>query len=239
MVFSNRERYVGIAVAAAVAVFAIDRYLWTPYTERLAVAHQKLEEASLKEQQAALVVRQQKELKPVWAQMRSEGRLVPNESEAEGQLAASFTEWADESGVRLSGRRSEQPIKEGDFFRIGYQVSGTGSTAAVSRFLWHVETAKLPIRVNEMSLNARRENTDDLTVRLTVSTLSIVPTNETADRPPAGAAPATNSTSPNGERPGGDRPNNNAAPSPDRADAGANEDAPPLAASQNSTGGPS
>ena len=51
------------------------------------------------------------------------------------------------------------------------QAAGTGSMNAVSRFLWRVETAGIPLRVKEMQLGSRKEGADDLTVQLRLSTI--------------------------------------------------------------------
>jgi hypothetical protein len=62
---------------------------------------------------------------------------------------------------------------------------------AVSRFLWRVETAKVPIRVKEMQLGSRKEGADDLTLTLRLSTLyqapqPILPTEAAAPAPAEG-----------------------------------------------------
>ena len=175
MVFSKRERYVAIAVALAVGVFAVDRYLLTPYLTRLDEVGIKQLEATRQLEEQTRLFNRQAQLQDVWTAMRSGGALVPDASEAEAQLMNALQEWADESGVKVGTRKAEQPVPAGDFKRTGVQFSGRGSMASVSRFLWRLETAHLPIRVSELTLRANRENTDDLIVQLNVSTLSIVP----------------------------------------------------------------
>ena len=204
MVFSSRERYVGMAVAAAVAVFALDRYLLSPYLASVEKLERDQQQVTADLEQDDLLFRRQRELRQVWSQMRTSGALVFDTSEAELQLATALSGWAEQTGVRVDEKRGEQPVREGDFYRIGYRFVGGGSTAAVSKFLWLVETSRLPIRVNDLTLNPRRENTDDVTIRMTVSTLSTLPTADAteaagslrASTNPAGApnAPATRPT---------------------------------------------
>jgi hypothetical protein len=182
VVFSNRERYVAIAVAAAVAIFGADRYLLTPYMARLDKARTDQEVASLKLDSQTKTLRQQRELRKVWSDMRSRGSLVPDAFQAEAQLMQALQALADETGVKVSGRKAEQPVREGDFYRTGVQFGGTGSTASISKFLWRLETAPLPIRVSELTLRSRQPNTDELIVTLNVSTLSIVPSADTPDQ---------------------------------------------------------
>ena len=54
---------------------------------------------------------------------------------------------------------------------ITFQAAGTGPMSAVARFLWRMETAPFPLRVEELQVGARREGTDDLSLQLRVSTL--------------------------------------------------------------------
>ena len=181
MVFSKRERYVAIAVGAAVAIFALDRYLLSPYLSRLEKVRVDQQEATLTLDQQSKLFREQRQLRKVWSEMRSGGSLVSDSFQAEAQLMQALQTLADETGVKVSGRKAEQPVREGDFYRTGVQFGGTGSTASISKFLWRLETAPLPIRVSEMTLRSRQENTDNLTVNLNVSTLSILPSADTPD----------------------------------------------------------
>jgi hypothetical protein len=190
VVFSNRERYVGVAVAVAVAIFALDRYLLSPYLARLEAVDLEQQDATVQLDKQTAVFNDQRRLRKVWSDMRANNALVPDAWQAEAQLMQALQTWADEAGVKVGTRKPEQPVPEAGFVRTGVQFTGTGSTAAISKFLWRLETAPLPIRVSELTLRSRVENTDNLTVNLNVSTLSIVPTPETARQPAGGRAAA-------------------------------------------------
>jgi hypothetical protein len=43
---------------------------------------------------------------------------------------------------------------------------------SIARLTWALETAQIPVRVNEMTITPRKEGTDDLQIQLSVSTLS-------------------------------------------------------------------
>ena len=71
------------------------------------------------------------------------------------------------------------------------------------KLLWSLETATIPVRVNDMQVTPRREGTDDLTIRLSVSALCMPP--DAGAKPPPGAgdkpaAPSGASDSNRGER---------------------------------------
>jgi hypothetical protein len=190
VVFSNRERYVAIAVGLAVLVFALDRYLLTPYLTRSDAANIQLQQVIKEQEDARRIYQRQSRLGGVWTDMRRTGGLVADASEAEAQLADALEEWFQESGMRSESRKPDRPIAEGEFYRIGFQVSGFGSTAQVGKFLHLLETAKVPVRINDIQLRSRRENTDDLSLRINLSTLCVMPSSENPNRTAAPAAAA-------------------------------------------------
>jgi hypothetical protein len=120
-----------------------------------------------------------------WREMIAAG-MKPEVTESESQALRSLYDWAQSSGVSLQSLqpdRLERPLKQKEFRQVNLRASGTGSMNAVSRFLWRVQTASIPMRVTSLDMNSRKEGVDDLSVTLTVSTLVYAP-------PPATAAPA-------------------------------------------------
>jgi len=53
--------------------------------------------------------------------------------------------------------------------------------AAISRFMWRLQTSKVPIRVTDLSITTRRDGIDDLSLDLGISTLYLPPESTKAD----------------------------------------------------------
>ena len=41
----------------------------------------------------------------------------------------------------------------------------------IARFLWHIQTANIPVRISELTLSTRKEGTDDLQLSMTLATM--------------------------------------------------------------------
>ena len=55
-------------------------------------------------------------------------------------------------------------------------IAGFGTTMlSIANLLWSMETATIPVRVNDLQILPRKEGTNDLTLQLTVSTLCLLP----------------------------------------------------------------
>jgi Tfp pilus assembly protein PilO len=125
-----------------------------------------------------------REIGAKWREMIASG-LKRDPAEAESQILHSVGDWAKDAGLKLSSVKPERQPDKRKLQEISFQASGTGSMNAVARFMWRLETSKVPIRVKDFQLGVRREGTDDLTLQLRLSTLYQAP------EPPAPPAPET------------------------------------------------
>jgi hypothetical protein len=195
MVLSKRERYIGLATAAAVALLALDSFALTPYIARRdAIAAGRADAQQQLSDAAGLTTRQAK-LLPIWTALQK-GGLKVYASLAESQTIQAVIDWAKAAGVDLAALKPERSSQEGQFQVISFNVTGTGSMQAVSKLLWSIETATIPVRVNDMQITPRREGTDDLSIRLSVSALCMPPEAESKQEKTPAASPTTPSQSP-------------------------------------------
>ena len=54
---------------------------------------------------------------------------------------------------------------------IAFNASGSCDMAAVSRFLYLLETARMPVKIESIQLGSRKSGQDDLTMQLRFSTI--------------------------------------------------------------------
>ncbi len=112
MAFSNRERWVGIGAAAAIALFGLDRLVLSPYSARMEELAAARDKASGQLSDAALVFSNQRRAAKIWKALQ-EGGLEVNASQAESQALHALLAWADESGVTLTALKPEHPLRKG------------------------------------------------------------------------------------------------------------------------------
>jgi hypothetical protein len=188
VILSKRERYVFIGVVLVVALLGLDHYILTPLLEYrnklksdlVTKQGQLKHDESLKLSSARLRAR--------WADMLKAGMNADGPS-AENQVLHSVRDWALEAGVSLpllKPERTDKHDKQKEFRIKTFRVTGTGSMKAVSRFLWRIQTAKLPVRITDLTLTPKKEGTDDLSLDLGLSTLylSNEPEKAAAGQPP-------------------------------------------------------
>jgi hypothetical protein len=174
VVISKRERYIAIGAVAAAVLLGLDSYVLTPYFDQRSAIASEREQTIRRLSEADSLFGRQRRLQGIWTDIQR-GGLKGNPSQAESQALQAVLDWAKASGVELAALKPERTTQEGKFQVISFSVTGTGSMAAVSRLLWSLESATIPVRVNDMQITPRKEATDDLSVRLSVSTLCMPP----------------------------------------------------------------
>ena len=171
MVISKRERYIGIGVVAALGLLIVDHYIWSPYSDRSDAVTKALADISIKEKTADATFDTKRRLQKDWDLMRKS--MKTDSSEAEGQARSVIRECAEAAGVMLSPINAERTPQSQEGFRVvSLKVSVNGRTSTISRMLWHLETTTIPLRISDIEISSRPENTDELKMDLTVSTLA-------------------------------------------------------------------
>lgn len=174
MVVSKRERYIGISAVAAIGLLLLDQFLLSPYTVRRESVAKDLEIARSAQSKADDAFRMQNRLKKTWADFQQRG-LKSEYSLAEGQALQAILDWAQTANVTLAGVKPERTVTQESFQIISFHVTATGTMNNLSRLLLALETATIPLRVNDLQIAPKKENTDELTLQMSVSTLSTVP----------------------------------------------------------------
>lgn len=189
MILSKRERYIGIATTAVVALLALDRFVFTPLMERRTQVQNDITLAQLDLDRATLLFNNSRSVNKRWGEML-DGGLKTDASAAESQVLQAVNEWAREAGLNMSLKR-ERTDKMNQFQQITLRAAANGNMAAVSRFLYKLQTARIPVRITDILLSStRKEGTDDLSLTMGISTIYLAP-----QEPPKGTATGTQTAS--------------------------------------------
>jgi hypothetical protein len=201
---STKEKYLALAVGAAVALAAIDRLVIDPFSQTSREIASKRFDIDAKLAKADSTFHRKLMLRHVWDDMNNTniGGLKTDSSEAKSQMIQSLQNWAQASGVTVTSLTSKDASQgavdlkadkpESKFERIGVHAAGYGTMAAMTKLLWKVETSPKLLKVTEIHITPRKEATDDLQIELTVATVSLIPDaspadNATDSRPDASA----------------------------------------------------
>lgn len=169
MAMTNRERAYGVVVLAACGVFALDRLALSPYLDYRASLVEDRQTKSAALADGRQVLRDARHLRVKLAGMDAPLRAAP--SAAEDQLLRLLQEAEQQAGVREASFQRTNTIEEHGFTRLAFQVTATGRMPAVALLMYRLETAPIPLRVDEAQIHPKQENGDELQVHLTVSTL--------------------------------------------------------------------
>ncbi|HEX4053966.1 MAG TPA: hypothetical protein VHX86_06850 [Tepidisphaeraceae bacterium] len=182
MVLSKREKYIGIGTISAVALLAINSLVINPYVDTLSQIEdqQKSDKQTLSDNQ--LLLYKQKSLQKEWQAMLASG-LEADQSVAQSQTQNDLQVWARSANINLDAVSSEPvPTQHGPFqilnFNLDFNSTGGQSMRQIAKLLWSIESANIPIRLNDMRIQSIREGTDDLDVKLIVSALYMPPTGQ-------------------------------------------------------------
>ena len=174
MAMSKRERMIAIGTGAAIALFAGDRYVVTPYFgARTAVANER-KVVTDRTEDAQRTFNRQKRLNRDWQAMVS-GGLKSDAGDAEQQLYEAVRDWAREARLTVLTSDPQRVARADRTQVVRLRVTGTGTTASFSKLLWRIETSALPLKVDEFTLTSRSQGNDDLAVSMAVSTIWIRP----------------------------------------------------------------
>jgi len=172
VILSKREHYILLATVLVLGVLLLDRYGLTPIFERRARLETETNECLVQLEKAKKLFQKNRKLSQKWNEMTALG-LGSDASAAESRLLHAVRDWAQEAGISLSSVKTERSETERQFRRITFRATGTGPMLAVSKFLWKVETANLPVRIADLQVSSRKEGADDLSFQLGISTLYI------------------------------------------------------------------
>jgi hypothetical protein len=171
VVLSKRERYIAIAVVAVLGVLGLDRFFVSPLLARMQEANKKVEDAEDKLKDADRLFDRNKHLNRKWANMGGKA-LKASQSEAEGQLLSTINDWARRSGMNLVSVQPQRTEKDRGFLSVTYRATGSGRVSEIRDFLSAVDRASIPVSITDMTIQARREGTDDLSISMSIATIS-------------------------------------------------------------------
>ena len=192
MILSKRERYIAILTISVVAILALDWFIVSPLFARSREVGDLIDKASQE------IVKEQKDIKNAKAARKkwtdvSGNTIKRDASEVESQVYSAVQEWGRDARISLAFR-NERTEKEKGFTKITYVLTGNGSMEQISRFLFQVQTARIPVRIVDLQVGTRgREGVDDLA--LTVKIASIFQQPDADNRPKPAAQPQPKDTS--------------------------------------------
>jgi hypothetical protein len=191
VVLSKREKYIAISAVSAVVLLGINSLVIGPYNDkRNALEEQEAADTKTLEDDKLLLYKQTG-LQSTWKDMLASG-LQADDSTAQSKTQQALQDWARSANINLEALSSDHvATQHGPFqvinFNLDFNSTGNQSMRQIARVLWSIESADMPIRLNDMKITTAREGTDNLDVKLIVSSLYMPPTAQPAGSGQSGA----------------------------------------------------
>jgi hypothetical protein len=179
VVLSKREKYIAIGAISAVVLLGINSLVIGPYTDKLSALDDQETAAKKTLSDDILLLHKQQSLQSDWQEMLASG-LQADDSIAQSKTQQEIQDWARTANINLEALSSDHiATQHGPFqvidFNLGFEAAGNQSMRQIARMLWSIESANIPIRLNDMKITTTREGTDNLDVKLIVSALYMPP----------------------------------------------------------------
>jgi hypothetical protein len=166
----NRQQLLAIAAIAAVALFAGDRLLLSPFLKALGGRATRIAELRKQIAQGKMLVQREQSVRGRWQQM-SRNTLPSNTSAAEQQVFKAIDLWAQNSGVAISAITPQWKHDSDDYMTFECRVDAAGDLGKLSRFLYSVEKDPMALRMELVELGARDKEGQQLSLGLQLSGL--------------------------------------------------------------------
>ena len=101
----------------------------------------------------------------------TDNHLPADASTAEQAMLARVRDVAQSTGLALGQQNRSTHEKQGGFEVITRRFSGEGNMYRLTRFLYELDRSEIPVRVVDLSINSKKDGTDDLLVTFGISTL--------------------------------------------------------------------
>ena len=195
MILSKRERYIAILTITVVGILGLDFFVVSPLLARSREVGELIDKSSqdiMKEQKD---IKNAKAARKKWTDV-SGNTIKRDASEVESQVYSAVQEWGREARISLAFR-NERTEKDKGFTKITYILTGNGSMEQISRFLYHVQTARIPVRIVDLQMGIRgsKEGVDDLSLTVKIASIFQQPDNDNRPKPAAQPQPKDTSVS--------------------------------------------
>jgi hypothetical protein len=168
-----RQRLLAIVAIAIVALFALDRLVFTPLTESWRNRSDELAKLRKSIEQGNSLIQRESHTRKVWNDIRK-STLPVNASQAERELLTAFEKWSADSRVSISSIRPQW--KRGatdDYSVLECRVDAAGTLPVLAKFLYSIESSSMAVKMESVELTARDNNGEQLALGLLISAVRL------------------------------------------------------------------
>jgi len=172
MTDSQRLTFLKIGAISVVGLFLLDRIVISPAIERWGEQTERIDALRQKVDRGQQLLDREDAIRGRWAQM-VRANLPTEVSAAEGVAYQAIGHWASVSGITFASLTPEWQNHDEGYQTFECRASATGSQAALGRFIYEMETDKVPVSLDEFEISTREERGALLTMTARFSFLRL------------------------------------------------------------------
>jgi hypothetical protein len=157
------------ALIAAGLIFVGDQLVFSPFMDWRDQLLVQRDVANDQLTDAHRILQLQEELKPLSRSMATS--LNADSSTVESRLLHLLHEWQQHAGVTDASFQRLRGINAHGYTCLTFSVSASGGMGPIATLLYNIETASIPLRIDNVRVTPKRDGKDDLQLRLNISTL--------------------------------------------------------------------
>jgi Tfp pilus assembly protein PilO len=170
MNLNKRERTILWMTLTVVGLLLADRVVISPVLEYRQALSDEVDQLTDQVNHDQRLLRTGRTELKKWNQMKQIG-LPASSSEAESRTLGAINDWAGDAKLSLVSVKPEYRRSDETLVPVVFRVSANGSMKSIAKFIWHVETAGIPVCVDTLQINTRDKNKDNLALQMGVSAL--------------------------------------------------------------------
>jgi Tfp pilus assembly protein PilO len=165
MAFNPRERMLVILVVVCVVLLGGDRLAVAPLVRVWKARTLRIAELETSLEKGKMLTGREKDLEKRWQGMRDRG-LPATPQEAEPLVFKSVDTWSQESGLSVTSLKPRWTQDEKNSRKVEFRLSATGSLRSAARFVYELEGASLPLKVESVEIASRDDQGRVLTLEM-------------------------------------------------------------------------
>jgi hypothetical protein len=169
----HRQRLLAIIAIGIVALFALDRLVFTPLAKGWKGRSAALAQLRKSINNGSMLIQRESHTRRAWDDIRK-ATLPVSASEAEKELLAAFEKWSADSRVSISSIRPQW--KKGatdDYSVLECRVDAAGSLPVLAKFLYSIESSPMAVKMESVELTARDNNGEQIALGLLISAVRL------------------------------------------------------------------
>ena len=158
-----QKKFLSLAAAVCVGVFLADKIVLSPLIGIWRARSEQITIIQRQVQQGEQLIEREHTLRTRWKEM--EDRSLPRDpSVTESDVLRSVDQWAQESRVSFTSIKPQWSQSEDGVSLFECRTEATGRIDQIVKFLYLLETAELPLKIEQLKISAGNDSDDRLAV---------------------------------------------------------------------------